>query len=102
MTGLDLRNVHLRSTDAGKTWKQVSADAFKSCMNGVSGEAETALADGTVIRGVFGFYLPYADFSGWAVELTFGEIIAGYVVEAPREFRAEPILRKLKDAGDEE
>lgn len=59
MTGLDLRNVHLRSTDAGKTWKQVSADAFKSCMNGVSGEAETALADGTVIRGVFGFYLPY-------------------------------------------
>jgi hypothetical protein len=59
MTGLDMRNVHLRSTDAGKTWKQVSADPFKSCMNGVSGEAETALADGTVIRGVFGFYLPY-------------------------------------------
>lgn len=59
MTGLDLRNVHLHSSDAGKTWKQVSADPFKSCMNGVSGEAETALADGTVIRGVFGFYLPY-------------------------------------------
>ena len=59
MTGLDLRNVHLRSTDAGKTWKQVSADAFKSCMNGVTGEAETALADGTVVRGVWGYYLPY-------------------------------------------
>jgi hypothetical protein len=59
MTGLDLRNVHLRSTDAGKTWKQVSADPFKSCMNGVSGEAEAALADGTVLRAVFGFYLPY-------------------------------------------
>jgi hypothetical protein len=59
MTGLDLTNVHLRSTDTGKTWKQVSADPFKTCMNGVSGEAETALADGTVIRGVFGFYLPY-------------------------------------------
>ena len=29
MTGLDLRNVHLRSTDAGKTWKQVSADALQ-------------------------------------------------------------------------
>src|SRR5208282_1629747 len=38
---------------------QVSADPFKSCMNGVTGEAEAALADGTVIRGVFGFYLPY-------------------------------------------
>jgi hypothetical protein len=59
MTGLDLKNVHLRSTDAGKTWKQASADPFRSCMNGVSGEAETALPDGTVIRGVFGFYLPY-------------------------------------------
>ena len=59
MTGLDLKNVHLRSADAGKTWNPVSADPFKSCMNGVSGEAETALPDGTVVRGVFGFYLPY-------------------------------------------
>ena len=59
MTGLDLRNVHLRSTDAGKTWTQVSADPFKSCMNGVANEAQTSLADGTVLRGVFGFYLPY-------------------------------------------
>ena len=59
MTGLDLRNVHLRSIDAGKTWQQVSADGFKSCMNGVTNEAQTALADGTVLRGVFGFYLPY-------------------------------------------
>lgn len=59
MTGLEMKNVHLRSTDAGETWKQVSADPFQTPMNGVSGEAETALADGTVIRGVFGFYLPY-------------------------------------------
>lgn len=59
MTGLDMRNVHLRSTDAGKSWKQVSADAFKSCMNGITGEAQTALADGTIVRGVWGYYLPY-------------------------------------------
>jgi photosystem II stability/assembly factor-like uncharacterized protein len=59
MTGCDLRNVHLRSSDGGKTWKQVSADLFKSCMNGVTGEAETALADGTIVRGVWGYYLPY-------------------------------------------
>src|SRR5882724_10279134 len=59
MTGLELKNVHLRSSDAGKTWKQVSADLFKSCMNGVTGEAQTALPDGSVIRGAFGFYLPY-------------------------------------------
>ncbi|MBP85810.1 MAG: hypothetical protein CMJ64_03695 [Planctomycetaceae bacterium] len=59
MTGLDLRNVHLRSTDAGKTWEQVSADPFKSCMNGITGEAQTALPNGTIIRGVWGYYLPY-------------------------------------------
>ncbi len=59
MTGLDLRNVHLRSADGGRSWKTVSADQFRSCMNGVTGEAETALPDGTVVRGVWGFYLPY-------------------------------------------
>lgn len=59
MTGLDLRNVHLRSTDAGKTWKQVSADPFKSNMNGITGEPEVALPDGTVLRAVWGHYLPY-------------------------------------------
>ena len=59
MTGLDLHNVHLRSTGAGKTWQHASADGFKSCMNGVTNEAQTALADGTILRGVFGFYLPY-------------------------------------------
>jgi len=58
MTGLDMRNVHLRSTDAGKSWEQVSADAFQSCMNGVT-EAETALPDASIVRGVFGYYLPY-------------------------------------------
>lgn len=59
MTGLDLQNVYLQSTDGGKTWRQVSADPFKSCMNGVTSEAQIGLADGTVLRGVFGFYLPY-------------------------------------------
>jgi len=59
MTGLDLRNVHLCSADSGKTWKKVSENPFKSPMNGVSGEAEVALRDGTVLRGVFGYYLPY-------------------------------------------
>ncbi len=58
MTGLDLRNVHLRSSDSGKTWTKVSADSFESPMNGVTGEAEIALPDGTVIRGVWGYYLP--------------------------------------------
>jgi len=59
MTGLEMRNVHLRFSDEGKTWKEVGADAFKSCMNGVTNEAQTAMADGTLLRGVFGFYLPY-------------------------------------------
>lgn len=59
MTGLDLHNVHLRSSDQGKTWRKVSADLFRTTMNGASGECEAALPNGTVIRGVYGFYLPY-------------------------------------------
>ena len=58
MTGLDMANVYLRSTDCGKTWQQVGVDPFKSCMNGMSGSQAT-LADGTVIREVWGHYLPY-------------------------------------------
>jgi len=61
MTGLDLANVHLRTADGGNTWMRVSADPFKSCMNGCTGEVETALSDGTILRGVCGFYLPYDD-----------------------------------------
>ena len=61
MTGLVLENVHLRSTDGGKTWRKVSADPFNSCMNGCTGEGETSLADGTVLRAVWGQYLPYWD-----------------------------------------
>lgn len=59
MTGLDLRNTYLRSSDGGATWEKVSADAFKSPMNGATGQPQTALRDGTVIRAVWGHYLPY-------------------------------------------
>jgi len=59
MTGLDLRNVHLRSWDSGIMWAKVSEDPFKSPMNGITGECETARPDGTVLRGVWGYYQPY-------------------------------------------
>lgn len=59
MTGLEMRNVHLRSYDGGETWTKVSADQFRSCMNGITGQCETALTDGTVVRGVWGYYLPF-------------------------------------------
>jgi hypothetical protein len=59
MTGLDLKNVHLRSFDGGESWEEVSADSFRSPMNGTTGECEGALNDGTVLRGVWGYYLPF-------------------------------------------
>jgi hypothetical protein len=40
---LDLCNVHLRSSDTGKTWKNVSEDPFKSPMSSVTGECAVAL-----------------------------------------------------------
>ncbi len=61
MTGLDLANVHLITADGGKTWDFVAADHFTSCMNGTTNEPEVALADGTILRAVYGEYLPYDD-----------------------------------------
>ena len=59
MTGLCLENVHLHSTNFGGTWTLVGRDEFRTCMNGITGEAETVLPDGAILRGVWGKYLPY-------------------------------------------
>ena len=62
MTGLDLSNVYLTSRDHGETWKKVSEDHFRSCMNGAAAHrAELALPDGSLVRSVWGRYLPYDD-----------------------------------------
>lgn len=61
MTGLDLANLHLLSTDFGETWSLTGRDHFRSCMNGTTGESEEVLADGTLLRAVWGPYLPYDD-----------------------------------------
>jgi hypothetical protein len=103
MTGLDLRNVHLRSTDAGRTWNRVSADGFTSCMNGIAGEAQTALADGTILRGVWGYYLPYnpeLPKTGYLERSSDGTRTWGKpeVLLDPREYSAWPKrIRVLRD-----
>jgi hypothetical protein len=102
MTGLDMRNVHLRSTDSGKTWEQVSADPFKTCMNAVA-EGETALADGTFLRGEWGFYLPYnpeLPQTGFIERSTDGSKTWGkpQVILDPAKYTAWPKrIRQLRD-----
>ena len=59
MTGLRLRNIHLHSPDQGTSWRLAGSDDFRTCMNGITGEAELALGDGSLLRGVWGKYLPY-------------------------------------------
>lgn len=59
MTGLHLQNIHLHSADGGQYWRKCGSDDFRSCMNGITGEAEMALPDGALLRGVWGKYLPY-------------------------------------------
>ena len=61
MMGLVLENVHLRSRDLGLTWEKTGSDRFRTCMNGITGEAEVALRDGALLRAVWGPYLPYDD-----------------------------------------
>jgi hypothetical protein len=58
MTGLDLECIHMKSTDEGKTWTQVSSEPFQTCMNSTE-EGEVALSDGTILRVVWGQYHPY-------------------------------------------
>ena len=58
-TGLDLRNIYLRSVDQGKAWKLVGSDPFKTPAGQMSqGGPQIALPDSTIIRAVFGYHLP--------------------------------------------
>src|SRR5688572_6482436 len=61
MTGLDFEVIHLRSFDYGDSWQPVSSEHFETCLNGFTCEPETALSDGSLLRGVWGPYLPYDD-----------------------------------------
>lgn len=103
MTELDLKNVYLRSSDHGKTWKHVSADGFKSCMNGVVLEVQTALRDGTMVRGVWGYHLPYDEDlpkTGYLQRSTDGSKTWGKpeVLLDPQEHSARPKrIRQLRD-----
>ena len=102
MTGLVLENVHLHSTDFGVTWEKVSGDRMQSCMNGVTCEAEEALSDGTILRGVWGPYLPYDDvpFDGYVQRSTDGSRSwsEGEVICANEDFLFWPKrIRVLRD-----
>ena len=61
MTGTIQQIIHLASTDGSHTWQQIATEPYHSPMNGCTCEAETALPDGTVVRGVWGQYLPFYD-----------------------------------------
>ena len=43
--------------------------------------------------GAIGLYVPYDDFSGWAVSLTLAEIVASYEAPAEREDNVTPKLK---------
>lgn len=58
MTGLDHSIVYLRSGDGGATWEKASEFAFCSPVNALV-VGSTGLGDGTILRALFGSYLPY-------------------------------------------
>ncbi len=61
MTGLHQQLIYLASTDNGQTWEQVATYPYHSPMNGIGGRGTVALPDETIVREVFGFYLPFWD-----------------------------------------
>lgn len=60
MTGLHQEVLYLASSDGGESWEEVASYPYHSPMNGIS-KGPVATADGTVVREVFGHYLPYWD-----------------------------------------
>lgn len=61
MTGTTQQIIHLASADGGRTWAKVSTEPFHTPLNGMTCEAETALPDGTIVRGVVGSFLVFYD-----------------------------------------
>jgi hypothetical protein len=52
--------------------------------------------------GAIGFYVPYNDFSGWAVKLTFADIVASYAAPVEQVDNVTPKLRPIRKTGEEE
>lgn len=52
--------------------------------------------------GAIGLHVPYSDFSGWAVSLTFAEIVVSYETPAKQVDNVTPTIRRIRKTGDEE
>lgn len=52
--------------------------------------------------GAIGLYVPFSDFSGWAVGLTFAEIIASYETAVEQKDNVMPTIRTVRKTGDAE
>lgn len=52
--------------------------------------------------GAIGLYVPYSDFKGWAVSLTFAEIVASYEAPAEQADNVTPKLKPNRKTGSEE
>lgn len=52
--------------------------------------------------GAIGLYVPYSDFSGWAVGLTFAEIIASYEAAVEQKDNVVPMIRPIRKTGEAE
>ncbi len=61
MTGTVQQIIHMASTDGGPTWERVNAEPYHTPMNGCNCQAEVALPDGTIVRGMNGHILPFYD-----------------------------------------
>jgi hypothetical protein len=51
--------------------------------------------------GAIGFFVPYENYDGWAVEISLSEIISAYAPTEKREDRVQPIRKQGKKTGTE-
>lgn len=102
MTGLTQHIVCLKSADGGATWNTASEYAFRSPVNALV-VGSTGLRDGTILRALYGSYLPYdADMPGTGVLLRSTDGTKTWdkptCLLPPGEFTAYPAgIRQLHD-----
>ena len=102
MTGLNLENVYLHSTDGGKTWEKVGSEPFASCMNNMLAGGILVLRDGSLLRNVWGQTLVYSDIlpTGFLQRSTDGAKTWSkpeYIAQDPKLQTWPKRLRQLRD-----
>jgi len=102
MTGTVQQIITLDSRDGGKTWAQVAAEPFHTPMNGVVSGYRALRETDSVMRCVWGMYLPYYDVpqTGYLQRSTDGGLTWGPPILLADPAKGIPIPKSIRQLRD--